>query len=227
MRAQLYLLPVITLIAGLLMACGDDSGNPTYEPTVYDIVCLADVGDNGSVYTLTKPLGSNLITYRSPQKIDTTRIKTGDRMLLAYRIDDNREPYTSGAITAIGYSAITNDTLRHGYISKVDGWDRDPVYMQSLWMSQDYLNMRARLPYDERPRLIAVMVDSLTLDREYPECYLIHRLSEPVNTFDRSYYLSFDMTPLRELQQCRGFDLILNNSNLKTDRYRFELNRNE
>lgn len=205
-----------------LTACDGNDGEPTTEVTSYDIVCLASVDKTGSSYTLTKPLGSELITYRSHEIMDTTRIKVGSRFMLAYRPADGK-PYVSGIIKPLGYSPVTNDTLRRGYISKIDGWDQDPVYLLSNWMSQDYLNLRARLPYDTRARALGVMVDSLTLNAEYPDCYLIHRLESPVNTFDRSYYMSFDMSWLRKLDNCRGFNLILNNSNLKTDRFRYEL----
>lgn len=222
MRLTAHILLLLTGLALTLAACTDNDGEPTSQATVYDIVCLADVGKNGTTYTLAKPQSDKLITYRSREIIDTTRIKLGNRFMLAYLPPDGI-PYVSGTIKPLGYSLITNDTLRYGYISKVENWDRDPVYMLTSWMSQDYLNMRARLPYDTRPRVLSVMVDSLTLDAEYPDCYLVHRLEEPVNTFDRAYYLSFDMSSLRKLDRCRGFNLILNNSNLKTDRFKFEL----
>lgn len=222
MKPTAYIPILLATIMAALVACSDNDGEPTSVATVYDIVCLASVDKSGSSYTLTRPLDSELITYRSREIMDTSRVKVGNRFMLAYR-PDSGEPYVSGVIRPIGYSLVTNDTLRRGYISKTADWDRDPVYLLSNWMSQDYLNLRARLPYDTRPRTLGVMVDSLTLDAEYPDCYLIHRLETPVNTFDRSYYLSFDMSWLRKLDNCRGFNLILNNSNLKTDRYRYEL----
>lgn len=203
-------------------SCSNDDGDPTSEVTLYDIVCLESVSKAGTTFTLTKPQGSSVITYKTPLVLDTTRIKVGERFMLAYRTS-NQAPYLSGNITPVGYSLITNDTLRAGYISKVDNWDRDPVYLLSSWMSQDYLNLRARLPYDTEPRLLAVMIDSLTLDNAYPDCYLVHRLKEPVNTFERSYYISIDMKGLRKLPSCQGFNLILNNSNLERDTYRFDL----
>ncbi|MCM1449354.1 MAG: hypothetical protein NC082_03350 [Clostridiales bacterium] len=226
MKALFNMLATFVIAMAVMTSCSDD-GEPTSAVTVYDIVCLADMGDNGSVFTLTKPMGNELITYTATQKIDTLKVAIGQRMMLAYRIADDRLPYTTGSITAIGYSPVTNDTLRHGYISKIEGWDNDPVYLMSSWLSQDFLNMRVRIPYDEKPRTLAVLVDSLTLDAEYPDCYLVHRLAEPVNSFERSYYLSFDMSTLRDLKQCRGFNLILNNSNLKKDTYQFKLNINE
>lgn len=208
--------------AMLATACSDDDGPATTSATAYDIVCLADVNKSGSTYTLTKPQSDNLITYRSREIIDTSVIKLGNRFMLAYLPPDGI-PYTSGTIKPLGYSLVTNDTLRYGYISKIENWDRDPVYMLSTWMSQDFLNMRARLPYDTNPRMLAVMLDSLTLDAEYPDCYLVHRLQEPVNTFERNYYISVDMSALRRLDNCRGFNLLLNNSNLKKEQYTFKL----
>ena len=222
MKLTAYISILLASATATITSCSDNEGEPTSEATVYDIVCLASVDKSGSSYTLTRPLDSELITYRSREIMDTSRVKVGNRFMLAYR-PAGGEPYISGTIRPIGYSLVTNDTLRRGYISKIADWDRDPVYLLSNWMSQDYLNLRARLPYDTRPRTLGVMVDSLTLDAEYPDCYLIHRLETPVNTFDRSYYLSFDMSWLRKLDNCRGFNLILNNSNLKTDRYRYEL----
>jgi len=222
MRPTANILLLLAGIVTVITACGDNDDEPTTRATAYDIVCLAEVSENGSVYTLTKPLSDELITYRSREIIDTRRIKTGTRFMLAYLPPDGT-PYVSGVITPLGYSLINNDTLRYGYIAKIPEWNRDPVYMLSNWMSQDYLNIRARLPYDTRARTLSVMVDSLTLGEEYPDCYLVHRLETPVNTFERSYYLSFDMSALRKLERCRGFNLLLNNSNLTTDRYRFEL----
>ena len=213
---------LIAATALTVAACSDD-GEPTTNATVYDILCLADVGQSGSIYTLTKPGSDQLITYHSAERLDTSRIKLHSRFMLAYRVPGGGKPYVSGRIQPIGLSLINNDTLRHGYISKIEGWDRDPVYLLSSWMSQDYLNLRARLPYDTEPRTLQVMVDSLTLTQEYPDCYLVHRLKEPINTFERAYYISIDMSALRELENCKGFNLLLNNSNLETDKYTFTL----
>lgn len=224
MRHIIYIAILLPLAALWTTGCrGNDDGEPTSRVTVYDIVCLESVGDHGTTFTLTKPAGSELITYATALRLDTTRIKLKDRFMLAYYAPSTG-PYTSGTVTPLGYSLITNDTLRAGYIEKIAGWDRDPVYMLSVWMSQDYLNMRTRLPYDDNPRRLGVMIDSLTMDREYPDCYLVHQLKEPINTFDRAYYISVDMAALRRLEHCRGFNLILNNSNLKKDRYTFTLN---
>lgn len=219
--ALLLLVAIVTVVS----ACGDDQeGAPTTEATTYDIVCLSEVGNTGSVFTLTKPQGKQLISYTVNGRIDTTRIKLGDRIMLAYRTS-GQEPYKSGGITPLGYSLINNDNLYSGYISKIPDWDKDPVYMISTWMSQDYLNMRVRLPYIDKARVLGVMLDSLTIDNEYPDCYLVHQIVEPINTFDRSYYISVDMRQLHKLANCHGFNLKVNNSNMDIDTYTFTLQK--
>ena len=224
-KSLLHIVIALTIalpLALLSSGCRDGNMNEVV-PTTYDIVCLNQVSKSLTVFTLTKPGNRDLISYTCNGQFDTTYVKVGQRMLLAYHIPNGGVPYRSGNIEPIGYSLITNDKLRRGNISDVENWDRDPVYMISAWMSQDYLNIRARLPYDTKERLLAVMVDESSLDNEYPDCYLIHRLEEPVNTFERNYYTSFDMSALRKLPACKGFNLILNNSNLQRDTYKFEL----
>ena len=223
-RTIIYLLLLLTAAGALSTTGCRQDGPDSVEATLYDIVCLSEVSKNGTRFTLTKPGNDELITYSVNGVLDTTHVKVGERLLLAYRTH-NLAPYTSGTITPVGYSLITNDTLTAGYIDRVTDWNRDPVYLTSVWMSQHYLNLRARLPYDTKPRLLTVMVDSLTINDEYPDCYLIHRLEQPVNTFDRSYYMSFDVKSLCDRPSCRGFDLILNNSNLPRDEYRFNISK--
>lgn len=219
-----YTIALLTVIvAWLPTACSSDEGPATEEVTLYDIVCLRSQEKTGTTFTMTKPAGTRLITYHSSQLLDTTRVHVGDRCLLAYRTGSGAEAYKSGQITALGYSVITNDKLRKGASEDIAVWDTDAVYMMSVWQSEDFLNMRLKLPYTTAERNLMVVVDESTLGNEYPDCYLIHKLLEPVNTFDREYYLSVDMGALRKKTDCKGFNLVLKNLNLKKDNYHFEL----
>ena len=211
------------LASSLLVACSDGSDGPlTEEITSYDIVCLSEFDSKtGSTFTMTKPYGNDLITYIAPQLLDTTLVHVGDRCLLAYRTN-NQEPYKSGHITAVGYSLINNDNLRRPG-NNITAADSDPIYLMSAWMSQDFLNLRLKLPYTQVGRQLYVAVEERTISDEYPVCHLIHRLDEPVNTFDREGYLSVDMGALRTLPCCKGFILKVNNSNLTTDSFSFKL----
>ncbi|MDE6831863.1 MAG: hypothetical protein K2J07_03930 [Muribaculaceae bacterium] len=211
------------LLLPLLAGCRDTDSPESVTPAVYDIVCLRHIDQSGSTFTLTKPQSDRVITYTAPQLIDTTLVKVGDRLMLAYSTIPPAEPYQSGHVTALGYSTVYNDPLRAATIDSFPDWKRDPVYLLSAWMSEDFLNLRARLTFDDRPRRLFVMVDTLTLDLPYPACYLIHQLSEPIDNFERAYYLSIDMSALRRLPDCRGFRLFLRDSNLMLDSLTFDL----
>lgn len=224
MKPLRHLLAAIILLPAL-WGCNDDNTPLTEEATSYDIVCLSDISNTeGMTFTLTRPGGSELITYRTKYLFKSDALKKGDRLLLAYIPNSGAAPYRSGYITPKGYSTITNDQLRVASLENLSGWDSDPVYMLSAWLSQDYLNIRARLPFTaDTARSLMVVLDEATTGDTYPTCYLAHRLEKPVNTFNRAYYLSVDMSAMRtKLPTARGFILRVNNSNLKTDSYKFE-----
>lgn len=222
-RKPALLVTLLTLLAMILPSCSDSNDGPaTEEITSYDIVCLSEFDSKkGSTFTMTKPSGNRLITYSSSQLIDTTIVHLGDRLILAYRTA-NQEPYKSGHITAVGYSPINNDRLRRPGSSTTVA-ESEPVYLMSGWMSQDFLNLRLKLPYTQVKRQLYVAVQENTISDEYPVCNLVHHLDEPVNTFDRETYLSVDMSALRTLPHCKGFILKVNNSNLKIDSFTFNL----
>lgn len=208
------------LMATAMASCGD-SGPYNDEVTSYDIVKFESQDKTGSVYTVYKPQSVSPVTYWAMhQLIDTAHVKVGERLLLAY-VPATGVPYQSGNITVKGYSPINNDTIRAGYIAKHPDWNRDPVYMMSAWLAGDYLNVHCRLTYDTEPRTFRLLADSLSLDSPMPECYLMHTMQEPSVNFMRSYYVSFDISPLKAREGCRGLTLNLNNSNLPVNTFTF------
>lgn len=215
----------MTAIA-LVSGCSDDSDGPTDEIVSYDIACLKSQDSKlGGVYTLQLPLSSTSVTYYTKQLIDTTRIHVGDRLLIAYV--PSGKPYTSGNISLRGYAPITNSKLLFGSETDIENFDRDPVYLLSAWLSGPYLNVKARLPYDESPRRYGVAVDTVALKKNpgCPEIYLIHELGQATNpdaTFPRAYYASFDLSALLADQAVETITLHLNNSNLPDNTITFK-----
>lgn len=223
MRLFHYIYFMVALVAtSLLTGCRGD-GEPTTDPVSYDIVCLRTALDGMSVFTLSKPGSNETIFYHTDQSLPAGHVKVGDRVLIAYTLQ-GREPYTSGRITLKGYSILTNLTLKKIDLDTIPAWDADPVYLISSWMSEDFLNMRAGLPYDERPRALAIGVDVNTLDQPRPQCYLIHTRQSLEPTFDRNFYLSADMSPLRQWCTATSFTLNLNDDNLEQRQIQFTLN---
>lgn len=216
----------ICLLAASVSGCSDEE--PTAEITLYDIVKLESYGEAGCTFTMTKPLSAELITLSTPQHIDTSLVHVGNRLLIAY-VPSNGEAYTSTRVTLSGYSTILNYDLEDTCLfpERFPNWDADPVWLMSAWQSGNYLNVRVRLPYSEEPRQFALVRNLLeTCSPDCPNLYLVHNLDNAdFNTFDRAYYASFDISSLCEDAYIKGFNLILNNSNLKVDTIPFTLPR--
>lgn len=219
---RLIALFLLTAVVMAVSSCRDDNGPASSEATLYDIVCLSAIDKSGSTFTLTKPDCDRVITYSAGAVIDTAKVAMGDRLMLAYT-PDNGVAYTSGRVTVKGYAQINNDRLRIGHIDSIPGWDRDAVYLLSAWMSENYLNLRARITFDTKPRSLFVMIDSATVDTERPVCYLIHRMAEPTVNFERAIYLSVDMSALGKLETCKGFELRLHDTNLNLESMTFDI----
>lgn len=209
--------------ASLLAGCSSD-GDPSDSAVSYDIVRLeAQKAETGGVYTFQKPESSETVTYTTAQLIDTTRVHVGDRLLIAY-VAESGTPYVSGAIRLRGYAPITNSALRKVDAAGIADWDKDPVWLASAWMMGNYLNVRARLPYDATPRRYCVAIDTINPGpASRPDVYLVHARGDdaPEATFDRMYYASFDMTELLDNEQVEGFTLHVANTNLPLDKLNF------
>lgn len=213
----------IIMLLALIVAPGCSSDdNPSDEAVIYDIVCLARDSDDGSVFTLSKPGSDDVITLTTRQRIDTKLIPVGNRLLLRY-VPDGGVAYQSGPVTVSGYGTIVNGNLTRLPENDIEGWDATPVYLLSAWRSGNYLNIHARLPYDERPRAFTLAVPDTQSGNTFPDLYLVHALEADVTTFSRAYYISFDISELVDDTLVDGFTLHVNNSNLDLKEIKFDL----
>lgn len=210
---------LILLMAGLA-SCSDDE-NPSNEAVIYDIVCLEETSESGSVFTLSKPSSDDTVTLTATQQIDSRYVATGERLLLKY-VPESGVAYQSGKVTVKGYGVIVNGELTATEGDAPEGWDKDPVYLLSAWRAGRYLNMHVKLPYDENPRDFKLVIPSNQVDERYPDVYLVHALDADVTTFSRAYYASFDVAMLIDNPDIDGFTLHVNNSNLSLDALRFD-----
>ena len=210
---------VIVILLLSLTSCSDD--NPSDSAVLFDIVCLEEDSENGSVFTLCRPGNDEVITLTTPQRLDTRVVAAGDRFLLMY-VPESGEAYRSGAVTAKGYGKIVNGELTVTEGNEIEGWDREAVYLLSAWRAGKYLNMHVRLPYQQGPRDFTLAMPEIQADSSYPDIYLVNASETDVATFSRAYYASFDISALINDPQVEGFTLHLNNSNLNLDEIRFD-----
>lgn len=212
---------------GLFTGCRNEGGPWEEEVLTYDIVRLASQDKStGTTFTLTLPDDDRLITYTvNHQTIDTTRVKVGDRLMLAYRLGGNRDPYTSGAIIPVGYSPINNAnlTVTEDMAEEYGDWDRDPIYLMSMWRSETCINLHFRLTFSDKKRTFALVMDESEADAEIPTLYVAHTLAdgEYRDNFEREGYASFDIDELWGRESCRGVTVTINNSNLPKSTFTF------
>lgn len=216
----LFLMSLITAVMTVVTGCSDGD-EPSEEAILYDIVCLEKDSGEGSVFSVSKPGNDENIILTTPQRVDTRIVAVGERLLLMY-VPQSGVAYQSGAVSVRGYGRIVNGELAVTEGAETAGWDRDPVYLLSAWRAGRYLNIHARLPYDENPRAFMLAMPETQVDGRYPDIYLVHALEADVTTFSRAYYASFDISQIIDDPDTEGFTLHLNNSNLRLDEIRFE-----
>lgn len=202
----------------VLVSCAKEEYND--RKLLSDIVTISEAGTGTpATFTFRRYDDSPLITLKAING-SIAEEWAGHRILLRY-YPENGEPYTSGDITVAAMNAINYDTLRVRDVTKYD-WTASPVFLNSIWRTGQYLNMRMRVEYSPSPRLFGLMVDSLTVDSVQPQLYLLHnRLGEPEN-YLTEIYASFDLSPVWNRPGCRSIKVHVNDTNHKEEFYIFK-----
>ena len=208
-----------TIVAFALAACSNDteySDNFMYS----DIVTIADAGEGKTtVFTFQRYDDSPTITLSDPS-LSVKESYKGKRALLRYYAE-SKEPYTSGTIKALALSVVNNDTTVIRPISDYN-WNERPVYLYSVWRSGNYINLRIRLEYSDKPRAFFLVTDSLTMTDDVPQLYLVHDRKGEAENYLFETYASFDISKVWQLASCKSIDVHINDSNSnKEETYTF------
>lgn len=211
-----YLLPVLAFIG-----CSDDYADSF---SASDIVAYRGVVSGKSVFTLTKPGSADVITYTaSGEVLDSEKVKVGQRVMLDYTPADGRAPYTSGAVRVNGCYLISNAEMLTGRGDGLVIENPEPVFLQSVWLSESFLNLNVKLPYDDEARLLSLVLDLDSPDPECPDLYLFHRRQDDGQSFMRRYYVSYDISQLLAEPSVKAFTLHLDNSNLPATAFNIQI----
>lgn len=201
------MLPVLAFIG-----CSDEYADSF---SASDIVAYRGVVNGQSVFTLTKPGSADVITYTvSGEVLDSEKVKVGQRVMLDYTPADGRAPYTSGVVRVNGCYLITNAEMLAERDEGLIIENAEPVFLQSVWLSESFLNLNVKLPYDDEARLLSLVLDLDSPDSECPDLYLSHRRQDDSQSFMRRYYVSYDISRLLAEPSVKAFTLHLDNSNL-------------
>lgn len=216
---RLRLLMIIG-IAALFAACSDD-GPYSERAALYDLVTFDGNLSQGATFSFQRRDDSPVITLTAKGvTLATDQVKQNERLLIGY-YPESGEAYRSDNIQLIGVTKVNQDTLRYSPAEEIAGWDKDPVYLNSVWRSGKYLNMYMRVEYSSEGRLFRLVADESTLESEFPQLYLMHDLYDAPEKFTRRAYVSFDISSLWEKPEHKGIILHINDSNLETEIYTF------
>ncbi len=207
-----------------LTACRDDDGPDTANLVVSDLATFVGNNVTGAVFTVRQVDDLPEATLQSPSALDTAKVAPGSRVFISYR-PANGLAYSTTDITLRQVALITSSAVVTAPIDSLPGWDADGVYLLSIWRTGHWLNVYARLAYDEQPRTYALVADEATLGDPVPQLYLAHTLASEVNTFDRRYYASFDISEVWQRSDIEGVDVHVANTNL-TSSTLFEFRKN-
>ncbi len=206
----------------VLPSCSDDLSS-SYDPnTLYDIVSLVSNDDNTAIFQFCKNGDSPTITLTA-DNVTLDSYQIGERMLLAY-IPQSGTAYKDDRISIMGITSIFNDRLRETRISSVPDWDRDHISLYSLWRTGNYINMHCKLTYTSTASTFSMVLDEDTSGDEYPDLYMIFRMQNEEENFERNFYASIDISSIWDKPSCKGVTIHLNNSNLDRDTFTFDKN---
>ena len=207
-------LPAVAAI--ILGGCSEgDDENRSVVATLYDVAEVIEAGEETTVFEVYRPDAAEgaVLTADGSLFSESDEVGPGHCVFLAYQ-PDSGEPYTSGAISVLGWGKAHNEALLQSEPEHLADWDRDPVWLQSLWRAGDKVILRTMLTYDSEPRVFALVLDKTTLADEYPEAYLVHNRKTDRPNFKRQFYAAFDVGALWSYPSCRGLRIHVNNSNL-------------
>ncbi len=209
------------VIAMVATGCADDDDPGPQTPVISDIVELTASTPSGSTFAIYREKAPDIILNAPGARVDLSRVKIGESLLATYTMADGGEAGRSGDINLRSYYAINNSTLVKGDIADFPEWDKEEVYLISIWRAGNKIDLRCKLTYDPTPRTFIMLLDESTAGNPVPDLYLVHQLQQPVESFDRNYYAAFDIDSLWAQTTCEGVTVHIANRNLPQREYQF------
>lgn len=203
---KLRLTDILTALTALLAvtACSDEPTQDTYVYT--DVVILEAADDSGATFGL-----NDRTLYAAGLRFAPEQPAVGDCLLIRYRIDcEETDPQT---IAPVGLGGVNNLKTIAAPIADTPAWASQPVALTSAWLNRNRLIIRCGLPYDTAPRTLQLIADDNGGSASPLQLYLNHNRQTPAPSFDREYYLAFN---LADLQTDLPRDIVLNVSDTNT-----------
>jgi hypothetical protein len=208
MKRNQFLSLISASVAMIFASCNSSSSgtDDTGEEYLYDIVTYTACSDNGSSYSVQKDDNSTPAILTATQRIDTTYVKVGQRVLIAYTLPSGTPAYTSSSITLKGYQSIINGAIE----STTSAPTNESQNVVSAWITGKYLNIYSQCDVRSAPKTYSLLLDKSTADKEYPTVYLVFISDNTFSSSQKNIYASFDISELKNNSAYSGFTLTWN-----------------
>lgn len=207
----------------LLAACRPDGvDGPVAMPLTEIVTFEGNIGSGGeAVFSLFPDADSEPVTLVASAPL-ASDFDAPSRMLIRYAPLSGASG-SPRSISLLGGSHINQGPVKTEWHSEYDAWDRDPVFLYSVWRTGPWLNFRLGLPYDDDPRLFTLALVPATAADPYPTLCLVHVLPDDApDTFRRTIYASYDISEVWRQPTAKGVKVRVNNSNLPIHEFIFE-----
>ena len=152
----------------------------------------------------------------------TCRTAEGVRVLLQYRPVEELST-TRKRIEVQALSAIHFDTLRLVSHERMTELPDDTLYLQSIWKTGDFLNLRYRIDYHSQPHSIMLVADESTLEGDTLKVELRHSRNDDPEGHWSNLYSSFNIEGYRN-RPYTTLQVYVNQVNFNYKYYYFKLN---
>ena len=215
-----YRLLILTLLAIITTSCGDDIPYND-RAALYDIVTFDGPEEEGVVFSFQQVNDSPIIHLVARGiTLDEQTARKGQRLLIGY-YPISGKAYVSDQIELIGYSQVYQNQVITTSSDKITGWDKNAIWLNSIWRSGMFLNLNLRADQAGSSRRFELIADQSTINDPMPHLYIAHDLLGNPENYSRQIYASFDLSPVWNFNSCKGVIVHINDSNLKQDTYTF------
>ena len=193
---------LMSMVAIVIVACGDDSEGFDYGNFKYDMVTYLGEENDNPIFTFQSYEDSPLNRLIA-SNIDKPELKVGQRLLLNYEeiTDFGHNTYH---VLVKGMSKVNTDTIMIVKQATLDTLKRDAVKLGSVWRTGNYLNVRCQVKYTEKPRIMCLATTGSVDDSGMIEAYQIQDLMGAPTYYWLETYFSYYIAPVWEKNECKG-----------------------
>lgn len=208
------LLAILSAMAAVfaISACNSGMDDDDNNVKVYqDMVTLVSNGEDGCTMTMQQTNDTPVLTYTSSQQFESKNVSVGDRVMIAYRLATDRQPYTSGPVVLLAYNLVLNGKLSWGSAIDNDSWKTAPLQTQAIWLTGNYLNFHLSGQVRNEGKKFALVADETTKNEKMPTVYLIFISDDEASGTWKNFYASIDVSTIMANYDYDGFVLKMNN----------------